>query len=121
MSCLSNVTALYQMIGQGQSKEALEKFYAEDCVVIEANGEVREGKEAQRKAVQQWAENMEEFHGNGVSSITANEETGITAVESWFDVKLKGAPRMKMEEVGVQTWKDGKIIKERFYYNIPSM
>lgn len=43
-------------------------------------------------------------------------------VESWVDVTFKGAPGpMKFEEVAVQHWKDGKIVRERFYYNAPGM
>lgn len=40
-------------------------------------------------------------------------------IESWFDVTFKGGQRMKMEEVGIQEWKDDQIVNERFYYNMP--
>jgi hypothetical protein len=32
-------------------------------------------------------------------------------------VTFKGGQRMKLEQVAVRRWKDGKIVKERFYYN----
>lgn len=118
MSCLENATQLYGMIGQGQSVEAFEKYYADNCVIIEPNGEVREGKEAQRKAIQQWFQMVEQNHGGGVNSITANEETGVACVECWMDITIQGH-RSKMEEVAVQQWENGQITRERFYYNVP--
>ncbi len=119
MSCLENASKLYQMIGQGQVAEAFEQFYHDDVVVQEANGEVRNGKAAQREAIKQWQGMVKEMHGGGVGCITANEETGIACVESWTDITFQNGHRNKLEEVAVQHWQDGKIIKERFYYNVP--
>lgn len=98
---------------------ALDEFYADDVVVVEANGEEFQGKETQRKRIQEWQESIESFHGGGGYSITSNEDEGVTMVESWGDATFKGSGRMKFEEVGVQHWEDGKIVRERFYYNMP--
>lgn len=119
MNYLEKITDMYQMIGENKSFEALDKYYHDDVVVVEANGEERKGKEAQHKAMQEWYASIEAFHAGGAGAITSNEETGTTSVESWFDITFKGNHRMKMEEVGIQKWQDGKIIHERFYYNIP--
>ena len=119
MSVLEKAKELYQMIGQGQTLDAFEKFYHEDVVVMEPSGEPRNGKAAQRESINQWFQMVKEFHGGGVGAITADEENGITCVESWTDVTFPDGNRMKMEEVAVQHWKDGQIIKERFYHNIP--
>ena len=118
MSCLQNAQDLYRMMGEGQMMEAFEKYYADNVVVVEANGDTRNGKEAQRQAIQQWFGMVQEMHGGGVNSITANEETGHACVESWTDVTM-GGHRNKMEEVAVQRWENGQIVHERFYYNLP--
>ncbi len=120
MSVLQNATDLYAMIGQGQMMEALEKFYADNVVVIEADGTRREGKDAQRQAVQQWFGMVQEYHGGGTEAITANEETGVACVECWTDVTMMGN-RNKMEEVAVQRWENDQIVQERFYYNAAGM
>ena len=120
MSVLQNAQELYAMIGQGQMIEALDKFYADDCRIQEADGTIREGKEAQKAGVQQWVAGIQEMHGGGVGSITANEETGHATVESWTDITM-GGNRFKMEEVAVQKWENGKIVHERFYYNMAGM
>jgi ketosteroid isomerase-like protein len=118
MSYLQNAKDLYQMIGQGQMLEAFEKFYHDDVVMIEANGNKRDGKAINREFEKQFLESISKMHDGGVTAITSNEETGVTMVESWMDVSFKDGTRVKMEEVAVQTWKDNQIIRERFYYNM---
>lgn len=120
MTLLEKVKDFQAMQAQNQVMEAFEKYYHDDCVVTEmATGEVRKGKDAQRQAIIEWFSGVEELHGGGTKAITANEEQGTSCVETWFDCTFKETGRMKMEEVGVQQWKDGKIIEERFYYNMP--
>ena len=118
MSYLAKAQKLCQLMEEGKSMEAFEELYHEDVVVVEATGETRKGKAVQRAAIQEWFSSVVEMHGSGFGAITANEETGTTIIESWVDLTTKNG-RMKLEEVGVQKWKDGQIIHERFYYNIP--
>ena len=121
MSYLDKVTDLYNMINSGQLIDAFEKYYHEDVVMIEASGETREGKEANRKAEHDFLASVQEFHNSGVTAITANESDGITMVEAWMEVTFKGAPgSIKMEQAAVQRWEGDQIIHERFYYNMPS-
>ncbi len=119
MKYLQLATDLYAMIGQGQMLEAFEKYYHEDVVMIEANGEIREGKEKNRELEKQFMSSIAEMHGGWVSALTSNEETGVTMVETWMDTTFKDGNRMKMEEVCVQQWQGDQIIRERFYYNMP--
>lgn len=117
MKHLEQVQEMYNMINQGQALEAFEKFYSEDVVMIEATGQVREGKETNRQFEQEFFASIQEFHGSGVESVSANEENGTTAVECWMEVTFKDGNRVKMEQVAVQKWQNGQIVKEKFYYN----
>lgn len=119
MSYLEKASQLYAMIGEGKSMEALDQFYAEDCVITEGDGKQRHGLAAQKEAMTQWYGMIKEQHGGGVGCITANEDTGITTVESWVDITMQNDARWKMEEVAVQKWENDKIVSERFYYNVP--
>jgi ketosteroid isomerase-like protein len=119
MSHLQQIKDMYAMIQAGQSMEALEKYYHDDVVVIDGTSPPRHGKAEQRKAVEQWFGMVKDFHGSGVNAITANEETGMTSVESWSEITFQPGNRVKMEEVGVQKWEGGKIVHERFYYSMP--
>lgn len=120
MSYLAKAKHFQQLQGEGKTWEAFEKYYADDCTIIEMpTGEVRKGKEAQREAMNKWFGMVEEMHGSGVKSIAANEEDATTCCETWFDITFKGGHRTKMEEVGVQKWRGDQIVEERFYYNAP--
>ncbi len=119
MSCKKWAHDLYDRMGQGQINEVFEQYYADNVVVVEGDGTVRNGKDAQREALKGWLESVEEHHGGGYTAITADEENQVTMVETWGDVTFKGGHRWKMEEVAVQKWEDGQIVHERFYYNVP--
>ena len=119
MNCKECARDLYDRMGQGQMNEVFEEYYADNVVVVEGDGTVREGKDTQRKALKAWEESIQEWHGGGYSSLTADEDNNVTMVESWADVTFKGGHRWKIEEVAVQKWKDGKIVHERFYYDVP--
>jgi ketosteroid isomerase-like protein len=119
MSYYDKAKNIYDMLAQGQMLEAFDKYYHKDVVMVEASGETRKGKDANRKFQTEFMGTVKEFHGSGVSSLASNEKDGITMVESWMDVTMKDGNRAKMEEVAVQKWKGDQIINERFYYNIP--
>lgn len=104
---------LNEMVRTGKTLEAFERFYADDVVMIE-NDEVFAGKEVNRKREQEFFDSIAEVHaaGLGASAVQGN----ISFCEQFFDATLKDGSRMKMEEVSVRTWKDGKVVKERFYY-----
>ncbi len=52
---------LNDMILQGKAMDAFEKFYADDCVMQEANGDKCHGKDANRKREQEFFGNVEQF------------------------------------------------------------
>lgn len=118
-SHLERARFMYKLIGEGKMTEAFDKFYHEDVVMQEATGEVRKGKAASRTFMEQFQSTIQEVHGTGVHAVTSNEKAKVTMVESWMEVTFKDGNRVKMEEVAVQRWDDGKIIHERFYYNAP--
>jgi ketosteroid isomerase-like protein len=119
MTYLEKITECHQMVGEGQMLDAFEKFYHDDVVMVEATGEVREGKAANREFEKNWLSGIKEMHDGGVLSINSNEQTATTSVESWVDLTFQDGNRMKMEEVAIQKWQGDQIIHERFYYNMP--
>lgn len=119
MSYLEKAKDIYKLMGEGKMIDAFDKYYHENVVMHEATGEIREGKAFNREFELKWMESIEAVHGGSVTNITADETNEITMVEAWTDFTPKGGERRKMEEVCVQKWKDGQIIHERFYYNMP--
>ncbi len=112
-----NVSELNQelndMILAGKGLDAFEAFYADD-VVMHENDQKFEGKDVNRKREQEWFGNVEEFHGAKFPATAVNGD--VSFVEHEYDVKMKGMPRMMMNQVSVRKWKDGKIVDEHFYY-----
>lgn len=106
---------LNKLILDGKAAEAFEKFYAEDVVMQEPTDPPRVGKEANRKAEQQFYGSIEEFFG--VKLLASVVGDGVTFSEWSYDFKLKGQPRLKLEEVTRRQWKNGQIVHERFYYH----
>ncbi len=121
MTNLERAYDIVKMSNEGQLMEALKKYYHKDSVKVEGNGAVTEGLEANVKFHEEWLASIEEFHGGGVTAAGEDPETGKVLMESWADVTFKGAGRMKIEEVEVQTWEDGLITHIRFYYDTSGM
>lgn len=121
MSYLQRTKELHAMLDQGKDLEALDIFFHPDMKAVEKpTGEVRDGVDAQKKAMQEWLGTVQEFHEVGTKSVTANEEEGISMAESWMKVSFKGAPApMSMEEVIVYYWEGDKIKEMQFYYHNP--
>jgi ketosteroid isomerase-like protein len=119
MSYYDKAKQIYDFMAQGKMLDAFDKYYNDKVVMVEATGETRKGKEANRKFQSEFMGTIKEVHGSGVNAITSDEKAGVTMVESWMDVTNKEGQRMKMEEVAVQKWQGDQIIHERFYYNMP--
>ena len=73
-----------------------------------------EGKEAIRKKGEMFNEMIEEMHGG--YSREPQVAGNFFSVVMGMDVTMKGAGRMKMDEIAVYEVKDGKIVKEQFFF-----
>ncbi len=106
---------LNQMVLAGKIPEAFEKFYADDIVMQENSEEPRVGKDVNRKAEEQFLASVEQWHG---ARVLASAVNGDVAFSEWeLEVTFKGGHRVKMNQVAVRKWKNGKIVHERFFYN----
>ncbi len=119
MTYLERAKDIQDQVFGGKLLDAFEKYYHDDVVMIEATGDVRKGKDANREAEKKFLSSVKEWHGGGVRAITSNESEATTMVESWLDVTMEGVGRITMEQIARQKWQDDQIIEERFYYNAP--
>lgn len=107
-----------EMAQTGQWDAIQNEFYAEDAVSIEpahAQGmQSVEGLEAIRKKGQEFSSMVEEMHGGySTEPVVAGNHFSVAM---GMDVTMKGMGRMKMDEIAVYEVKDGKIVKEQFFY-----
>jgi hypothetical protein len=109
---------LAQLFKEGKWMEAQNELFSQDAVSIEpahAQGlQTVEGLDNIMKKGQQWSEMVEEMHGgwSGEPIVGGN----FIAVAMGMDVTVKGKGRSKMEEICVYEVKNGKIVKEQFFY-----
>ena len=58
---------------------------------------------------------LAEFHDGKVVATAVN---GDVSFSEWFyDMSFKNGQRVKLAQVAVRKWKNGKVAHERFYYN----
>jgi ketosteroid isomerase-like protein len=106
-------TELNQMILSGQALDAFDKYYADDVVMQEGGEEPRRGKAANRAYEEQFFGAIAEFHG---AQLLASAATGDHSYSEWvFDMTFKDGTRVTNTQVAAREWKDGQIVKERFY------
>ncbi len=59
-------------------------------------------------------ENTKEVHEFKVVNVLADGEH--SAIEAHTDATTADGHRIRIEEVGLQTWKDRRIVRERYFY-----
>jgi hypothetical protein len=105
------------LLKQGNDEAAASKYNADGIVSYEAMEgpmAVCEGKEALKQKGDWWRANHE-VHGASVEGPFVNGDQ--FAVRFKYDITPKETgKRITMDEIGVYTVKDGKIVAERFYY-----
>lgn len=107
-----------ELAQSGQWDMIQNELYADNAVSIEpANSpgmKTAEGMDAIKEKGKKFGEMTEEMHG-GYSNEPQVAGSHF-AVAMGMDVTMKGMGRMKMDEIAVYEVKEGKIVKEQFFY-----
>ena len=109
---------LYEFFEEGKWMEAQEELFSQDAKSIEppnSPGLVSvEGLDNIKKKGEMFNNMVEEMHGGytGKPIVAGN----FIAFAMGMDATMKGAGRMKMDEIAVYEVKDGKIVKEQFFF-----
>jgi ketosteroid isomerase-like protein len=114
---------LVELCREGKGQQAQDELYAKDAVSIEMDGmeasgmpTVAKGMDAIREKGRKFNEGIEAVHG-----ATAGDPI---VVGNWFavtmtmDATMKGRGRINMEEICVYQVRDGKIVREQFFYDV---
>ena len=113
MSTLELDQQLNDMIIQGESADAFLKLYAEDVIAQENDEPERVGRDAWMRARQEMEKNIERFDAR-VLAHAANCDTSFSEWE--YDLEIRGMGPMKIAQVAVRRWKNGRVVRERFYH-----
>jgi hypothetical protein len=113
MTTIELDSKLNSMIIDGKSVEALQTLYAEDVVAQENDEPERVGRAAWIVARQGMEQMIRKFEAR----LLANAASGDTSFSEWeYNVELEGMGAMKITQVAVRRWKDGLVVRERFYH-----
>ncbi len=106
---------LFSYIREGRIIDAINEFYAEYAVKQENSLPPTVGREANLEREKQFLNTVKEWKGFEVTAKSVGED--VTFYETVMDwVTTDGTP-VHVEQVVVAKWRDGKIIKERYYHN----
>ena len=105
---------LNRTVLQGDILGAFDRFYADDVTMQENDEPPTVGKAANRAREEAFLAAVETFHGATLGPVAVAD--GVSFSEWTLDLTFKGAPRSKMHQVSVRTWKGGKVSSERFFY-----
>ncbi|SMF52195.1 nuclear transport factor 2 family protein [Pseudobacteriovorax antillogorgiicola] len=110
---------LVEYCNSGREMDGLSELYHPDAVSVEARA--GEGREAhgldQIKAKHEWWKDNMEVHSQEAKGPFPLDDR--FAVVFTADITEKASQqRMKMEEVGLYTVREGKIVKEEFMYTM---
>ena len=108
----------HELAQTGQWDKIQDELFAENAVSIEppeAQGmQSVEGLAAIREKGKQFGEMVEEMHGGYTTAPVVGGR--FFSVAMGMDVTYKGMGRQKMDEVALYEVKDGKIVREQFFY-----
>lgn len=119
MSTQEVANRLVELCRTGAYDQAHQELYAADALSIEPEGTPNprvQGMDAIKAKGEQWQQTMEEVHSSFVNDpIVAGNYFSLTM---GYDATMKGFGRVNMEEICVYQVKDGKIVKEQFFYDM---
>jgi len=106
---------LHNYIRQGKIIDALNEFYDEECVMQDNANPATKGLAANIEREEQFMRGLKEVKRFNVTAQGAGDN--VTFYESTADFITTNGQPMHLEQVSVATWKNGKIVHERFYYD----
>ena len=121
MTTMEIANKMVELCKQGKNEVALDTLFAEDMVSVEAVA-MQDGKAetvglGNVKKKGEWWMNNHEIHSANITGPWPNGDRFIVGFQ--YDVTFKPTgQRMKMDETALYTTKNGKIVKEEFFYSM---
>ena len=115
MSTRERVHELVGYVQAGRIPEAIERFYADDATMQENRQPPTVGKAANLARERAFGDSIARWHEAAARSIAVDGDR--VSIEWVFEYTTREGQRIRMEEIAQQTWRDGKIAHERFFYD----
>ena len=118
MSIKQQVNDLVSLVEQGRMIEAIEKYYDEDVAMQENLGAPIVGLATNLERERAFYGSLRTLQFKAASILVE----GNRAVINWvFDYTAADGKQFHMDQIAVQTWRNGKLIHERFIYDTATL
>ena len=108
---------LVQLCREGKFHEAIDELYSKDIISNEPNNsDTKEGLEAVKEKTEKFVASIQEMHHSIISDPLVARDHFACIMD--IDATYKEHGRMSMSEMCVYEVKDGKIIKDSFFYTM---
>jgi hypothetical protein len=113
---------LVELCREGKYEQAQRELYGEDCASVEPEG-APPGALGNAKGLKAIYEKTHAFESM-VEAIHANHVSDPVIAGNWFsvsmslDMTMKGRGRTLMQEIAVYQVKNGKVVLEKFFYDM---
>jgi hypothetical protein len=115
MPSINTVDEFVQQVEDGNTVEAMVRFYAENASMQENSSALRVGKEALIKHEQDALASISWMKATCVRPIFIS---GDFVVIRWiFEIEDKTGKAVRFEELAYQRWEGEQITEERFFYD----
>jgi hypothetical protein len=113
------VDSLFEHMATGKILEAMSTFYDQNVAMQENANDPTVGLDANIEREKQFLAGIKEWKSLDIHAVGLEGDTseGSALIEYSFDFINTDNQAVRYEQVAVQTWKNGKITRERFYYN----
>lgn len=111
---LAHLNNLLGMLKQGQFVEGMEAFFAPDVTIQEVGQSPKSGRDLTIAVEKELLEGVSEFIQYSAHSIGAGGDK--TFYEATMEFKTNDGQHVVQNQAVVTTWKDGKIVDERYYH-----
>lgn len=118
MSIERRVQALVKLVEHGKMLDALSTFYADDVAMQENLNPPVVGLAANLERERAFFGSLTTLQFRAASVLVSGDRSAINWV---FDYTTADGQRYHMDEIAVQTWRDGKIAHERFIYDTATL
>ena len=113
----ARVNDLVSYIRDGRILEAMHEFYADDTAMQENGNPPTVGLAANLEREKQFLASVKRWIAFDVEAVAVDPSRGKTTIQSTLAFEGVDGKTYRTDQVAVQTWRDGKIAHEKFYYD----
>ena len=115
MTTRESVNELVQMVLTGKMMDAFDKFYDDNVSMQENEAAPLVGKAANREKELGMASQIKEMHEGKALAVLVDGDNA--AIEWLTEFTGQDGKRHRVHQVARQTWANGKVVKEQFFYD----